>query len=174
MTDHDLTTDGDVVPTLQQLIRARMDERGWNYPELARRSGNVLSRGRWQQLGTGMRLKELPEPGSLLAIAEALEVDVTTVLLAAGQSVGLAVRRRGPELAHLLPAGTDRLSPAMRDAILTIIRAAVTETLTADSDDEDGGHERRSADDEYTLDWAHGVGSVTRSNARPKAADRRT
>lgn len=124
--------------TLQQLIRARMDERGWSYADLERRSDERLTKGRWQQLGSGARQKSFPEPASVRIIAEVLEVDVTTVVLSAAQSLGLDARRRGPDLAQLLPTGTDRLSERMRDAILTIIRAAVSETLSrADEDDQD-------------------------------------
>ncbi len=61
-------------------------------------------------------------------ISEVLEVDITTVVLAAARSVGLDVRTRGTDLAHLLPALTERLSERMREAILSLVRAAVAET----------------------------------------------
>lgn len=133
MTDQGLTNHGDDVLTLQALIRARMDDTGWTYADLAYRSNGALTKGRWQQLGAG-RIRAFPEPASLSRIAEVLEVDVTAVVLAAAQSLGIDARRRGPDLAQLLPAGTDRLSERMRDSILTLIRAAVAETLTDDDD----------------------------------------
>jgi hypothetical protein len=139
LTEQDLTTDGDHVLTLQALIRARMDERGWSYAELERRSAGALTKGRWQQLGTGVRMANFPEPTNLRTMADVLEVEVTTVLLAAAQTLGIDARRRGPDLAQLLPAGTDRLSERMRDAILTIIRAAVADTLADESDPPDNG-----------------------------------
>jgi len=40
-----------------QLVRARMAERGWSYSDLERRSGRALSRGRWQQMGSGVAQK---------------------------------------------------------------------------------------------------------------------
>lgn len=136
LTDPHLPTEADQVLTLQQLIRARMEERGWSYGELERRSGHQLTKGRWGQLGTGVRQVGFPEPATLACIAEVLEVDVTTVVLAAAQTVGLNVRRRGPDLAHLLPAGTDQLPVAWRDAILTVIRMAVADGLPrGDADD---------------------------------------
>lgn len=167
MTDHELTGDGDNVPTLQQLIRARMDERGWNYADLAARSDERLSRGRWQQLGTGRKMAKFPEPDTLAAMADALEIDVATVLLAAGQTLGLPIRRRAPELAHLLPAGTDRLDEQMRDAVLAIIRAAVAATLRRGSDDE------TSTFEDVTLDWSDGVGSSARRNAALRSTESR-
>ena len=114
--------------TLHQLIRARMDAQGWSYSDLERQSDRALSRGRWQQLGSGVPQKKFPDPASLLVIARVLEVDITTVVLAAAQAVGLAVTPAGGDLAHLLPPGTDRITHRMRDAILMMIRAAVAES----------------------------------------------
>jgi hypothetical protein len=113
--------------TLQQLIRSHMDARGWSYSDLERQSGHALSRGRWQQLGSGVQQKRFPDPASLSIIAQVLEVDVTTVVLAAAQAVGLDVGRAGGSLAHLLPPGTERLSERMRDALLMVIRASVAD-----------------------------------------------
>lgn len=156
LTDQDLPTDGDPVLTLQQLIRARMDERGWSYGELEKRTGHQLTKGRWQQLGTGVRMPEFPTPKTIALIAEALDVDVTAVVLAAAQSLGLDVRRRGPDLAHLLPAGVDRLPPTMRDAILALIRAAVAETLERgeDGDEDDAAGGSSGGRNDLTLEWA--------------------
>jgi len=113
---------------LHDLIRAGMKERGWSYSDLERASGRALTRGRWQQLGSGVAQRKFPDPSSLSVISEVLEVDITTVVLAAARSVGLDVRTRGTDLAHLLPALTERLSERMRVAILTLVRAAVAET----------------------------------------------
>jgi hypothetical protein len=114
--------------TLHQLIRARMDVQGWSYSDLERQSDRALSRGRWQQLGSGVPQKKFPDPVSLLVIARVLEVDITTVVLAAARAVGLAVTSTGGDLARLLPPGTDRIPERMRDAILMVIRAAVAES----------------------------------------------
>ena len=110
------------------LVRTCMEARGWSYRDLERASGGALTRGRWQQLGSGVAQRKFPEPGSLTVIAQVLELDITTVVLAAARSVGLDVSRRGAELADLLPAETELLSERMRDAILTLIRSAVAET----------------------------------------------
>ncbi len=123
------TDDREATPTLHQLIRTCMEDRGWSYTDLARRSGQALTRGRWQQLGSGVRQKNFPDPASLQVIAQVLEVDVTTVVLGAAQAVGLDARLEGSAFAYLLPEQTELLSPHMRDAILNLIRAAVAETL---------------------------------------------
>lgn len=49
MTDPNGDPDRDPPQTLHQLIRSRMEERGWTYADLERRSGNALTRGRCQQ-----------------------------------------------------------------------------------------------------------------------------
>lgn len=136
MTDQDLTGDGGRVLTLQELIRTRRDERGWSYADLAHRTDHKITRGRWQQLGTHTRMKAFPERDNIPAIADALEVDQTTVILAVARSLDLDVRWRGPDLAALMPAGTDALSEPVRDAILAVIRATVTEAIARQSDAE--------------------------------------
>lgn len=115
-------------PTLRKLIRSRMVERGWSYADLERESGGALSRGRWQQLGSADAQHKFPHPESLRIIAQVLEIDVTSVVLAAARAVGLSVPAQTGDLADRLPAGTERLSPTMRDAILGVVRAAVAAT----------------------------------------------
>lgn len=146
MTEHiiDGGGTGEPPPTLHQLVRSRIEERGWSYSDLERRSGHALSRGRWQQLGSGIAQRKFPDPASLVVIARVLELDITTVVLASAQAVGLDARLPGSDLAHLLPPGTDQLSTRMRDAILALIRAAVAE-LSIDEGGELSG---------MTLEWA--------------------
>jgi hypothetical protein len=130
MSDADPRVEPDHALPLHDLIQARMQERSWSYSDLERASRRALTRGRWQQLGSGAQLRKFPDPGSLTVIAEVLEVDITTVVLAAAQS--LDVRQQGADLSNLLPDRTERLSDRMRDAILTLVRAAVAETLDHD------------------------------------------
>ncbi len=119
--------DDEPAPDLHDLVRTGMQARGWSYGDLVRASGGALTRGRWQQLGSGVPQRKFPDPASLTIIAQTLEVDITTVVLAAARSVGLDVSRHGAELAYLLPERTELLSQRMREAILTLIRAAVAE-----------------------------------------------
>lgn len=156
---------GAVQKTLQELITARMRERGWSYADLARRSGDALTKGRWQQLGSGSRMSHFPEPDTVMLLVSALEFDVNTVVLACAASLRLPVSLRGPDLAQLLPAGTDRLTERMRDAILAIIRAAVAETL-AETGELDGrivpAQTRRSPRDGGVLEWSKSARNTTR------------
>lgn len=153
MTNQDMDPDGGDVLTLQELIRARMDERGWSYSYLERcgdpRTGVGLTKSRWQQLGTGKRMTEFPEPATLQHIADVLEVDITIVLLATGKSLQLPVRSRGSNFGNLLPAGADQLSERMREGLLAIIRAAVAERL-ANQDEK-----APPSNLDITLEWPH-------------------
>lgn len=104
--------------------------------------------------------EELPQPDTLRLIARVLELDETTVLLAAGESLGLDVRRRGPMLAQLLPPGTDQLSDRFQDALLAVIRAAVAESWerTPDEPGPPGGGS------DVTLEWPHTEDATRRSS----------
>jgi hypothetical protein len=124
--DDPSSADDPVLP-LDALIRARMRERGWTYSDLERASGRALTRGRWQQLGSGREQRKFPDPGSLTVIAQVLELDITSVVLAAARTLGLDVRRPGTGLSQLLPAEAAQLSARMRDAVLSLIRAAVSD-----------------------------------------------
>ena len=132
MSEDGPSTRIDHVLPLDALIRSRMEDRGWSYSDLARRSGQALTRGRWQQLGSGLQQRKFPDPSSLTVIADALEIDITTVVLGAARTLGLNVRPNGAGMSQLLPDQTERLSPRMRDAVLAVIRAAVADTLRGD------------------------------------------
>lgn len=132
MFEDDVVTHGNPVLPLHELIRAHMQQHGLSYADLERASGRALTRGRWQQLGSGAQQRKFPDPGSLEVIAQVLEIDITTVVLAAARHLGLDVHHRAAGLAGLLPAGTDQLSERLREAILTLIRAAVAETAGGD------------------------------------------
>jgi hypothetical protein len=153
LTERDLTGDGDTVLPLHQLIQMRRDERGWSYDQLAHRSNGKLTKSRWQQLGTQVRMKEFPERATLKLMADVLEMDETTIVLSVASSLGIDVRLRGgPMFAQLLPAGTDLLDARMRDAILGIIRAAVAEAAARVGAAEEPGHGApREAE---TYEWA--------------------
>lgn len=127
MSDDDPTPEDDPVLPLDVLIRSRMRERGWSYSDLERSSGRALTRGRWQQLGSGLQQRKFPDPESLTVISRVLEVDITSVVLAAARTLGLDVHRSGTGLSQLLPADAAHLSHRMRDAILSLIRAAVSD-----------------------------------------------
>lgn len=149
MSDDEAGEDDGRATPLRELIRQRMRDRGWSYSDLERMSDRTLTRGRWQQLGSGVPQRRFPDPESLTAIARVLDVDITTVVLAAAQTVGLDVARRRTGISELLPERTEQLSEGMRDAILTLIRAAVAEA----SADQSVAAARADSLDGLRLEW---------------------
>jgi transcriptional regulator with XRE-family HTH domain len=133
---------------LHELIRMRMRQRGWSYSDLERVSGKALTRGRWQQLGSGVHQRKFPDPASLTIIAQVLDVDITTVVLAAARTLGLRVESRRTGLSDLMPEQTELLSESMRDAILALVRAAV-----ADASGDDGAGTRPASLGGLRLEW---------------------
>lgn len=109
---------------IDHIINRVRKTRGWSYRTLAERSNGIVSHQRWQQLGTAERLKEFPEPRTITAMAEALDVDVTTVVLALGKTIGLDVRP-SPAASDLLPPEADLLTAEQREAIRVLIKAMV-------------------------------------------------
>ncbi|MBC8090968.1 MAG: hypothetical protein H7Y15_03325 [Pseudonocardia sp.] len=148
--------------TLHDLVRSCMADHGWSYTDLENRSGHALSRGRWQQLGSGVPQKRFPDPASLTAIATVLDIDITTVVLAAARAVGLDVRVQGSALATLLPEGTERLPDVMRDAILTLVRAAV-----ADAAQEGSATDTAEQQPRPTLEWPKSAAPSRRRHNGP-------
>lgn len=124
MVDGDADDSG--VPTLAQLITEQKDLYGYSYAELAARTDHVISRQRWQQLGTGVRLHEFPEPATLAAISAALGVNVSHVLLATARTIGLPVEIDGTsDLARMMPYSARKLTVDQRNAILAVVRSIV-------------------------------------------------
>lgn len=134
MSGVDISPQASVVPNLADLISARKAERGWTYQQLADRADGAISRQRWQQLGTGIRIKEFPEPATIQSIAHALEVDITLVVLAVAASIGFAVKQRDSALAAMLPPGADRLTDDQRDVVLAVVRALAAKVGATDED----------------------------------------
>lgn len=107
--------------TLRDLIQQHMDRSGESRRALGARSGLAhQTLGYWWD-GT---IKTFPDPETLQAFADATHTSVQTVLLAAARTVGLSIGA-APELAAMLPPGTDNLTQRDRDAILAVIRALV-------------------------------------------------
>lgn len=158
--------------TLGDLVSSRLRERGWSLNEVVRRSDGRISRSRWQQYSANARMLELPRVAHLQALADVLEVDLATVIFAAARTVGLDVRRRGPDLAHLLPAGTDLLTTEMRDGLLAVIRAAVAEAARRHSErDEDRASSGSGTSPGGVYEWDEGEPSLSRRNADRRAGE---
>jgi hypothetical protein len=134
------SSDDSDVPTLAQLITESKTDSGLSYDQLAARTDYVVSRQRFQQLGTSTRLKEFPEPATLAAVAEAIKVDVAVVVLATAKSIGLSVDMGSrSDLGMMLPAAARNLTIAQRNALLSLVRSIVTESSGARRPVGDGG-----------------------------------
>jgi hypothetical protein len=122
------------VPTLAQLISESKTDIGLSYDQLAARTGYVVTRQRFQQLGTSKRLKEFPEPATLAAVAEALKLDVALVVLATAKSIGLSVDMGSrSDLGMMLPSAARNLTRDQRNALLSLVRSIVAEDSGARS-----------------------------------------
>jgi len=75
------------VNPLQRLIAGRLQERGWSYGEVARRSG--LPRSTVYTLATTRNLVRPPRPATINGLAKGLEVPVSAVRAAAAESTGM-------------------------------------------------------------------------------------
>ncbi|QTF81751.1 hypothetical protein SEA_BEEGEE_48 [Gordonia phage BeeGee] len=167
-------TDGDrqarTVPTLSELITERKTLRGFSYADLENRADAVITRQRWQQLGTGVRIKEFPEPATIEAMAAALDVDVAEVVLAAARSIGLNVQRGAQsDLAARLPYSADKLTPVQQDAIVTLVRSIteVPDALPTDSSPT-ARTPRKAKQDKKTLRKASALTSPDQGASAPE------
>ncbi|OBB15084.1 hypothetical protein A5761_15210 [Mycolicibacterium setense] len=113
---------------LQELITEQKRLSGRSYTDYETRAGRVISRQRWQQLGSGERIKEFSEPATIKAMAEALDVDVAVVVLAMAKTLGLPVDTgiAQSDLAVMLPPSARNLTPEQRDAIVRLVRVFAT------------------------------------------------
>ncbi len=75
------------VNPLQRLIGGRLQERGWSYGEVARRSG--LPRSTVYTLATTRNLVRPPRPATINGLARGLDVPVSAVRAAAAESTGM-------------------------------------------------------------------------------------
>ncbi len=123
MPGHTRSFDDGTVPNLQQLITEQKNLSGRSYADYEARAGSVISRQRWQQLGKGDRIKEFSEPATIQAMADALEVDATVVILAMAKTLGFPVSDFGSDLARMLPPSARNLTVEQRDAIVRLVRA---------------------------------------------------
>ncbi|MEU1479624.1 helix-turn-helix domain-containing protein [Streptomyces sp. NPDC001668] len=82
---------------LQQLIRERLDRKGWSYGEVARRGG--IPRSTVHHLATTDRVVRMPQSTTLEGLSKGLELPLDTVRRAAAEACGIHV--------YGTPAGQD-------------------------------------------------------------------
>lgn len=74
---------------LQQLIRERLDRKGWSYGDVARRGG--VPRSTVHHLATADRVVRMPQATTLEGLAKGLEVPLDSVRRAAAEACGIHV-----------------------------------------------------------------------------------
>jgi transcriptional regulator with XRE-family HTH domain len=119
------------VNPLQRLIAARLQERGWSYGEVARRSG--LPRSTLYTLATTRNLVRPPRPATINGLAKGLEVPVSAVRAAAAESTGMHYYDEpraesgsgdpGDQERELLIASIDELSPEDRRHVAALVES---------------------------------------------------
>jgi transcriptional regulator with XRE-family HTH domain len=117
------------VNPLQRLIARRLQERGWSYGEVARRSG--LPRSTVYTLATTRNLVRPPRPATINGLAKGLDVPVSAVRTAAAESTGMhyydgpAADLRpsvpGDQERELLIASIDELSAEDRRHVAALV-----------------------------------------------------
>lgn len=112
------------MPTIGELIQARMDSTGASYGDLSRKANHALGVQHLQKLVT-QPIKEFPKPRTVELLADLLELPATTIVLSFAAALGLPVSQAGPALANALPPGTDVLTGEDRDAVRVLLRQLV-------------------------------------------------
>lgn len=108
---------------LQQLIRRRLDERGWSYGDVSKRGG--LPRSTVHHLATTEVIHRLPQPATLERLARGLELPLQAVRDAAAEAAGIHVYRdggTGSEVAVLM-ASLEQLSADDRRHVVALVES---------------------------------------------------
>ena len=119
------------VNPLQRLIAGRLQERGWSYGEVARRSG--LPRSTVYTLATTRNLVRPPRPATINGLAKGLDVPVSAVRAAAAESTGMHYYDEPPadpqrvvsddQERELLIASIDELSAEDRRHVTALVES---------------------------------------------------
>lgn len=118
---------------LQQLIRERLDLKGWSYGDVARRGG--VPRSTVHHLATADRVVRMPQANTLEGLAKGLELPLDTVRRAAAEACGIHVygtpaaedadgtaRTTDPEV-DLLIASVQQLSAEDRRHVAALVES---------------------------------------------------
>jgi hypothetical protein len=114
--------DSSDVPTIKDLIRVELD-RGKSLRDLEVDSGGRVRFQTFQDLSNHPP-KQFPKTvDTIRGMAQALQVDETTVVLAYAKGLGVDVSA-GSTFALRLPPTVDQLDPQMQNALIALVRAA--------------------------------------------------
>jgi transcriptional regulator with XRE-family HTH domain len=129
-----------VANALQQIMRERLDRRGWSYGEVARRGG--IPRSTVHHLATTERLVRMPQPTTLEGLARGLELPLDAVRGAAaeacgihvypGESAGTAAGATADPEVDMLIASVQRLSADDRRHVAALVESLLDRTPKTD------------------------------------------
>ncbi|MFF7140845.1 MULTISPECIES: helix-turn-helix domain-containing protein [Streptomyces] len=112
--------------TLQDIIKSKLEEKGWSYSDVARRGG--ISRSTIHHLATSARLAQMPQQTTLEGLARGLGIPVAPVQRAAAEAAGVniyfenASESTDPEV-EILVASVHKLSPADRRHVAVLVES---------------------------------------------------
>lgn len=112
--------------TLQEMIKNKLDQKGWSYSDVARRGG--ISRSTVHHLATSAKLAQMPQRTTLEGLARGLGIPVAPVLRAAAEAAGVNVYfENAPEIAdpevEILIASVQKLSPTARRHVAVLVES---------------------------------------------------
>ncbi|MFI8179163.1 helix-turn-helix domain-containing protein [Actinacidiphila glaucinigra] len=116
-----------MVNALQELIKRRLEQRGWSYGEVARRGG--VPRSTVHHLATTARVARMPQQSTLEGLSRGLELPLETVRRAAAEACGIHLyvedgtgTTPDPEVATLI-ASVQQLSEADRRHVTALVES---------------------------------------------------
>jgi len=116
-----------VVNALQELIKRRLEQRGWSYGEVARRGG--VPRSTVHHLATTARVARMPQQSTLEGLSRGLELPLEAVRRAAAEACGIHLyvedgtgTTPDPEVATLI-ASVQQLSEADRRHVAALVES---------------------------------------------------
>jgi transcriptional regulator with XRE-family HTH domain len=125
-----------VANALQQIIKERLDQRGWSYGDVARRGG--IPRSTVHHLATAERLVRMPLPASLEGLSKGLELPLDTVRRAAAEACGIHLYSEGPSPTpqdpdvDMLIASVQQLSAEDRKHVAALVESLLDRTRKPD------------------------------------------
>ncbi|GGJ66684.1 helix-turn-helix domain-containing protein [Streptomyces brasiliensis] len=123
---------------LQDLVKTRLEQRGWSYGDVARRGG--IPRSTVHHLAMVTQLARMPQQGTLEGLARGLELPLDAVRRAAAEACGIhlyfengtGTATDDPEIATLI-ASVQRLSDADRRHVTALVESLLRDAPGRDA-----------------------------------------
>ncbi|MFI1092032.1 helix-turn-helix domain-containing protein [Streptomyces sp. NPDC020917] len=127
---------------LQELIKRRLEQRGWSYGDVARRGG--IPRSTVHHLATAQRAAAMPQQGTLEGLARGLDLPLDTLRRAAAEACGIHLYTQGPAgnasdpEVDMLIASVAQLSPTDRRHVAALVESLLRQQGDAEQPGTDG------------------------------------